>query len=83
MEVDEVTRALLPRVARDPGIAHGALACAMPVARQDPRARKGYRPRSSCSGLGIRPSANCFISLRIWPNCLVSWLTDWTVVPDP
>ena len=31
-------------------------------------------PRS-CSGSGILPSASCFISFCIWPNCLTSWLT--------
>src|SRR5919204_36161 len=32
---------------------------------------------------GIRPRPICFITLRIWPNCLTSWLTAWTLVPDP
>ena len=36
------------------------------------------RPRS-----GILPRPSCFISLRIWPNCLTSWLTAWTFVPEP
>jgi hypothetical protein len=32
---------------------------------------------------GIRPLPSCFIILRIWPNCLTSWLTCWTFVPEP
>ena len=40
-------------------------------------------PRISCCGSGILPFASCAISLRIWPNCLTSWLTACTVVPDP
>ena len=35
------------------------------------------RDRASC------PSCRPFIILRISPNCLTSWLTCWTVVPEP
>ena len=29
------------------------------------------------------PLPICFMTLRIWPNCLTSWLTAWTLVPEP
>src|SRR3954453_18671069 len=32
---------------------------------------------------GILPRPIWRISLRIWSNCLTSWLTCWTLVPEP
>ena len=29
------------------------------------------------------PLPICFMSFCIWANCLTSWLTCWTVVPEP
>jgi hypothetical protein len=31
----------------------------------------------------MRPRDTCFMTLRIWPNCLTSWLTAETFVPEP
>src|SRR3712207_8838937 len=39
--------------------------------------------RISASRSGILPCPICFISLRIWPNCLTSWFTACTFVPEP
>src|SRR5258707_10560282 len=38
---------------------------------------------ASCCGSGILPEAIDRIILRIWSNCLTSWLTCWTRVPEP
>ena len=43
-----------------------------------PIAAASAAPRS-----GIFPEERPFIILRISPNCLTSWLTCWTVVPEP
>ena len=40
-------------------------------------------PFMQLAGSGILPFASWAIILRIWPNCLTSWLTAWTVVPEP
>ena len=51
------------------------------TARQD--SGTAQRCRISCPRSGILPDERPFIILRISPNCLTSWLTCWTVVPDP
>ena len=38
---------------------------------------------SAAAGRASCPRPAAVISLRIWPNCLTSWLTAWTVVPEP
>jgi len=40
-------------------------------------------PLINCCGSGILPFASWDISFRICPNCLTSWFTACTVVPDP
>ena len=40
-------------------------------------------PRVSCSIEGIFPCWSWRIIFCIWPNCLTSWFTAWTVVPEP
>src|SRR5215210_7310656 len=42
-----------------------------------------YLCRISWPRSGIFPELRPFIILRISPNCLTSWLTCWTVVPEP
>ena len=48
----------------------------------DRRAR-AQRWRIRAPRSGIFPVESPFISLRISPNCLTSWLTCWTLVPEP
>ena len=46
-------------------------------------AAAAQRLRISWPRSGMRPCCRPRMSLRISPNCLTSWLTCWTVVPDP
>ena len=39
--------------------------------------------RISAPMSGILPLPTWLIILRIWSNCLTSWLTCWTFVPEP
>ena len=45
--------------------------------------RQSSGSRISSPRSGILPCCRPFIILRISPNCLTSWLTCWTVVPEP
>src|SRR4029453_18300432 len=46
-------------------------------------ARPYCPPRMSAPRSGILPRPTWRMILRIWSNCLTSWLTAWTLVPEP
>src|SRR4051812_37989295 len=53
------------------------------IARETLAGVGSQRGPASCCIDGIFPCESWRIIFCIWPNCLTSWFTAWTLVPDP